>query len=114
MKKIAWAWIDENTDYLISLSDKIWRFAELGLVEYKSSILLCDELEHHGFKVERGVAEMPTALVGTWGSGRPIIGIMGEYDDFQASHRNQFQLKSNYQKEHRGMVVVITFMVFLV
>jgi aminobenzoyl-glutamate utilization protein B len=80
VKKIAWAWIDENKEYLISLSDKIWSFAELGLVEYKSSKLLSDELERHGFKVERGVAEMPTAFIGTWGNGRPIIGIMGEYD----------------------------------
>lgn len=80
MKTIAWNWINENVDYLTSISDKIWRYAELGLVEYKSSKLLADELEHHGFEIERGVAGMPTAFVGTWGNGKPIIGIMGEFD----------------------------------
>ena len=59
---------------------KVWEFAELGLIEFKSSALLADELEKHGFKVERGVADMPTAFVATWGNGKPVMGIMGEYD----------------------------------
>jgi aminobenzoyl-glutamate utilization protein B len=49
-------------------------------MESRSSKLLADELERHGFKVERGVAGMPTAFVATWGRGHPVIGIMGEYD----------------------------------
>ncbi len=48
--------------------------------EFKSSKLLADELERHGFRVERGVAGMPTAFVAAWGSGKPVIGILGEYD----------------------------------
>ena len=48
------------------ISDAIWSFAELGLEEYRSSALLADSLEEDGFKVERGVAGMPTAFVGTW------------------------------------------------
>ena len=62
------------------MSDKIWEFAELGLVEFKSSALLADALEKHGFKVTRGVAGMPTAFMARWGEGKPVIGIMGEYD----------------------------------
>jgi len=50
------------------------------LVEFKSSSLLAEELERHGFRVERGIADMPTAFVATWGEGKPVIGIMGEYD----------------------------------
>ncbi|MBS7619071.1 amidohydrolase [Candidatus Bathyarchaeota archaeon] len=80
MKESAWRWIDENRDRIIEISDKIWGYAELGLMEYKSSKLLADELEKHGFKVERGVAGMPTAFVASWGEGRPMIGVMGEYD----------------------------------
>ena len=80
MKEKAWKWIDENKDKIIEISDKIWSYAELGLMEYKSSKLIADELEKHGFNVERGVAEMPTAFVASWGEGHPVIGVMGEYD----------------------------------
>ena len=81
MKEKAWDWIDINSDKIISLSDKVWGYAELGLMEEKSSKLLADELEKHGFQVKRGVAGMPTAFVATWRSGDgPTIGLMGEYD----------------------------------
>ncbi len=72
--------IDSMRERFIHISDSIWEFAELGLREFKSSKLLADELEASGFTVERGVAGMPTAFVATWGSGRPVIGIMGEFD----------------------------------
>ena len=80
MKKFALEWIKSNKERIIEICDKIWEYAELGLIEYKSSKLLADELEKHGFEVKRGVAGMPTAFVATWGEGKPIIGIMGEYD----------------------------------
>jgi len=80
LKEKAWGWIEDNRERLIELSDEIWEHAELGLVEERSSKLLADELEKHGFTVERGVAGMPTAFVATWGKEKPIIGLMGEYD----------------------------------
>jgi aminobenzoyl-glutamate utilization protein B len=80
MKDKAWRWIDDNGDRLVEISDTIWEYAELGLVEDRSSKLLADEMEEHGFEVERGVAGMPSAFVATWGSGKPVIGVMGEYD----------------------------------
>ncbi len=80
MKKFALEWIGSNKERIIEICDKIWEYAELGLIEYKSSKLLADELEKHGFEVKRGVAGMPTAFVATWGEGKPVIGIMGEYD----------------------------------
>jgi len=73
-------WIDEKKDYFAEISDKIWEYAELSFQEYKSSALLADELEKEGFVVERGVAGIPTAFVASYGSGRPVLGIMGEYD----------------------------------
>jgi len=79
-KEIAFKWIEENKDRIIEISDKIWEYAEIGLKEFKSSKLLASELEKHGFKVEMGVAGMPTAFVASWGEGKPVIGIMGEYD----------------------------------
>jgi len=59
---------------------QIWEWAEPGYQEHKSSKLLADLLERHGFQVERGVAEIPTAFTATFGSGAPVIGILGEYD----------------------------------
>ncbi len=80
LKQAAWDWIDQNRERLIEVSDEIWEYAELGFVEVKSAKLLVDELERQGFKVAMEVAGIPTAFVATWGSGRPVIGIMGEYD----------------------------------
>jgi aminobenzoyl-glutamate utilization protein B len=62
------------------ISDSIWSFAELGMQEFKSSKLLADTLEEAGFTVEMGAAGMPTCFVATYGSGKPVIGILGEYD----------------------------------
>ena len=79
-KQIALDWIDDYEKRAIEVSDAIWNYAELGLLEHKSSKLLADEIEKHGFKLERGVAGMPTAFVATWGNGSPTIGFLGEYD----------------------------------
>jgi aminobenzoyl-glutamate utilization protein B len=62
------------------ISDSIWSFAELGMQEFRSAELLARTLEAEGFTVERGVAGIPTCFVATWGSGKPVIGILGEYD----------------------------------
>jgi len=80
LKERAFDWIIGNEERLIEISDKVWELAELGLIETKSSKLLADELGKHGFKVHRGIAGMPTAFVASWGEGKPVIGIMGEYD----------------------------------
>lgn len=72
--------VDRHAAELTGLSDKIWAYAEIALREYKSSAALADYAEKQGFKVQRGVAGMPTAFVATYGQGHPIIGIMGEYD----------------------------------
>jgi len=80
MKKDAWDWISDNEKMIIDASDKIWNLAELGLVEEKSSKYLANILEEHGFTVEMGVADMPTAFVASYGKGDPTIGFMGEYD----------------------------------
>lgn len=59
---------------------RIWDFAEVGYQETQSSQLLADWLAEAGFKVERGVAGMPTAFTATIGSGKPVIAILGEFD----------------------------------
>ncbi len=80
MKETAWKWIDDNYDQLTNISDEIWGYAEYGLCEDKSSKLIADTLRDHGFKVQQGVAKMPTAILAEKGEGCPIIAVMGEYD----------------------------------
>ena len=79
-KQAAVQSVDRHARELTGLSDRIWAFAEIALREYKSSAALADYAAQQGFRVERGVAGMPTAFVASYGEGRPIIGVMGEYD----------------------------------
>ena len=72
--------VESHKDKLIEISDNIWEAAEPALLEFKSSKYLSDYAEQNGFRVTKGVAEIPTAFVAEYGSGRPIIGIMGEFD----------------------------------
>jgi aminobenzoyl-glutamate utilization protein B len=59
---------------------QIWSFAEVGYQEVKSSALLQEQLTNAGFRVRAGVADIPTAFVAEWGSGKPVIAIIGEFD----------------------------------
>ena len=72
--------VDKKSQLLVEVSDALWEYAEIALLEYKSSKLLMEVLEKEGFDVEREVAGMPTAFVASYGSGKPIIGILAEYD----------------------------------
>lgn len=80
LKKEALAWVDAAMPELARLNDEIWRNAEIALEEYRSAEALASYLDKAGFKVERGVAGLPTAFVGTYGSGQPVIGFLAEYD----------------------------------
>jgi len=74
------SWISDHSEDFYPYSDAIWSFAELGCEEFLSSRLLEDYLRSQGFQVQAGAAGIPTAFIGTWGSGRPVIGINCEYD----------------------------------
>ena len=72
--------IDLRADDSWKLASEIWKWSEPGYQEAKSAQAITVSLEKAGFKVEKGVAKIPTALMATYGSGKPIIGILGEYD----------------------------------
>lgn len=72
--------IRQRSDRSWEMARKIWEWAEPGYQEKRSSALLADALEAGGFKVKRGVADIPTAFTATLGTGKPVIGILGEYD----------------------------------
>ena len=78
--KYVSASIEARAADFIAASDKIWALAETGMAEHKSAQLLCSLCEKLGFAVERGVCGMPTAFTARRGSGKPVIGFLGEYD----------------------------------
>jgi len=81
-KQLALDWLarPDTVEKFGKISDAIWEYAELGLQEFQSSKLLADTLEAAGFTVERGLAGMPTCFVASYGSGKPVIGLLGEFD----------------------------------
>jgi aminobenzoyl-glutamate utilization protein B len=80
VKKEALAGIDQRYAEYRDIAQQIWNFSEVGYKEEKSSALLKGMLEKEGFRVESGVAGIPTAFVASYGSGSPVIGILAEYD----------------------------------
>lgn len=72
--------VDARAARFGELSRKIWEFAEVGYKEKRSAGLLADELRAAGFRIQSDVAGIPTAFTATWGEGKPVIGILGEYD----------------------------------
>jgi aminobenzoyl-glutamate utilization protein B len=72
--------IDANRERAAKIAQEIWELAEVGYQETRSSRLLQQQLRDAGFAVDAGVAGMPTAFVATYGSGKPVIGILAEFD----------------------------------
>lgn len=72
--------VDAHAGRLGEVSRQIWELAEVGYKETKSSALLQAELKSAGFRVQAGVAGIPTSFVATYGEGKPVIGLMAEYD----------------------------------
>jgi aminobenzoyl-glutamate utilization protein B len=72
--------IEEHSDLLIGLSDDLWNHPETALNEHRSSKLLAGVLKDKGFEIKTGLGGLDTAFSASWGSGRPVIGILGEYD----------------------------------
>ena len=79
-KRAAVAAVEKKAALVRETADRIWEFAELSLQEEKSAALYCRILEGEGFRVERGICGIPTAFSAACGSGRPVIGLLAEYD----------------------------------
>ena len=80
VKTFAMTDIQAKYDDYKKIAMQIWDFAEVGYKEVKSSALLQKTLQDNGFTVQAGVADIPTAFVATYGSGKPVIGILAEFD----------------------------------
>lgn len=73
-------YIEKHRDKFIKLSDQIWETPEIAFQEYKSAEALCQALEKEGFEVKRDVAGLQTAFIASFGSGSPVVAILGEFD----------------------------------
>jgi aminobenzoyl-glutamate utilization protein B len=78
--RAALASIDAKRDHYAQIARQIWDLAEVGYSEHRSCALLQQQLRDAGFRVETGVAGIPTAFIATYGQGSPVIGILAEYD----------------------------------
>ena len=72
--------VEKHFAELTNLSDRIWSYEEIAFQEVQSSKDLSDYAESKGFKVTKGIGEIPTAFIAEYGSGSPVIGILGEFD----------------------------------
>lgn len=79
-RKQILAQMDAKSEHFGSISRKIWEFAEVGYKEQQSSALLRDELQKNGFTIANNIGGIPTAFIATWGSGKPVVAILGEFD----------------------------------
>ncbi|TDK58108.1 amidohydrolase [Bacillus salipaludis] len=80
LQKLISDLIEQKRDKIIELSDKIWACPEIYFEEHQSSEYLCKALEDEGFQVDRGVAGIQTGFIGSYGNGKPIVAILGEFD----------------------------------
>ena len=79
-KQEALSFVEEKAGFFQSISDAIWDHPELSLKEDYAAELYCEKLKELGFAVEKNLCGIRTAFSGSYGSGRPVIGILGEYD----------------------------------
>lgn len=79
-KQAAIDLIEAKADKIAGIADRIWEYAELSLQEFQSCELYCHSLREEGFEVEKGICNIETAFKATYGQGRPVIGILAEYD----------------------------------
>ena len=80
VSNICLDWLNSQFNTYDKIQKQLYEYAEPGYMEYKSAELFIKHLEEHGFKVERGVAGIPTAFVASYGSGKPVMAVLAEYD----------------------------------
>ena len=95
--------IEEQAVRYGEVAQTIWDYAEVGYQEVQSSALLQATLADAGFTIEAGVAEIPTAFVASWGSGRPVVGLLAEFDALPGTSQDRvpfLQQIPDQQKVH--------------
>lgn len=80
LKKQILAAVERHHTEITDLSHAIWEYAERGMGEYKSTVYYVSLLKELGFSVQENAADIPTAFIGSWGEGKPVVGFLGEFD----------------------------------
>ncbi|MDU7524246.1 MAG: amidohydrolase, partial [Roseomonas mucosa] len=75
-----WRLVEAKREEFAELSDRVWGTPELNYAEQRSAAAHAGMLERQGFRITKGVAGIPTAVMGEAGEGGPVIAILGEYD----------------------------------
>ena len=75
-----WRGVDTIKPRFVALADRVWAMPEVCYTEARSAAEHLAELRHQGFRITEQVAGIPTALMGEWGDGGPVIAFLGEYD----------------------------------
>ena len=101
-KKAIISSVEKHKAELIKISDSIWALAETAFNESESSRILADYAEKNGLKVTRGVADIPTAFTATYGSGKPVISILGEFDALPGLSQKASPAKKPLDKDAPG------------
>jgi len=96
------SFLDQREERLTDVAMQIWELAEVGYLETESSALLAGELEAHGFTVEWGVADIPTAFVAEFGGGEPVIGILGEFDALPGINQDRVPVRQPIEGKAAG------------
>ncbi|HSW29798.1 MAG TPA: amidohydrolase [Longimicrobiales bacterium] len=96
------SWLDGRQQRFDEVAMRIWDLAEVGYMETESSALLAGELEAYGFRVTRGVAEIPTAFVAEFGNGKPVIGMMGEFDALPGINQDRVPFRNPIEGKPAG------------
>ncbi|MEP0132892.1 MAG: amidohydrolase [Eudoraea sp.] len=91
--------LDKKSEAYADIAQNIWEFAEMGYLEEKSSALLQKTMSDEGFTIKKGVAGIPTAFIAEYGSGAPIIAILGEYDALPGLSQKAVPEKASADKE---------------
>ena len=94
--------IDKHQSEFENVAMTIWDLAEVGYQEYESSKLLQNSLKDHGFRIQTNVADIPTAFIAEYGSGSPVIAILGEFDALPGVAQSASPFKEPYKDNQAG------------
>jgi aminobenzoyl-glutamate utilization protein B len=94
--------IDSIREYLYDLSLELWRNPETAFKEHYATLLLINKLNEAGFKVEENIAGIPTAFVAKWGTGRPVVGFLAEFDALPAQSQQVITYKQSIKEDAPG------------
>lgn len=94
--------VEKQSERTSRVAQQLWDWAELGYLETRSTGLLQEELAAEGFRIEAGVADIPTAFMAEWGTGGPVIAILAEYDALPGINQSASASRDPVAGKHAG------------